>query len=155
MSEEKKVRIREMEFEDLKDVFQLGEELFTSDRFTVLYRTWDEYEIIERFLSDGDFCLVAEFGDKLTGFALGTVIEKKKSKWVYGYILWLGVSKGVQGKGVGKKLIKAITKRFVKAGANMIMADTSLDNLDAQNFFERNGFDKKEQHLYLFKNLEK
>ncbi|MBT7736141.1 GNAT family N-acetyltransferase [Candidatus Peregrinibacteria bacterium] len=153
MTSLKKIIIREMEFDDLKTVFALGESLFTADKWPVLYRTWDEYEIIERFISDSEFCLVAESGDKIVGFALGTIIEKKKSKWGYGYLLWLGVSKKSQGLGVGRKLINALTKRFVKGGVNIMMADTAEDNEEAQNFFKKHGFDKEEKHVYMFKNL--
>ena len=34
------VIIREMEIDDLSAVYHLGEKLFTSDEFPILYRTW-------------------------------------------------------------------------------------------------------------------
>ena len=53
--------IRQMEIDDLADVFHLGEKLFTAREVPNLYRTWDEYEVVNLFQSDPEFCLVAEF----------------------------------------------------------------------------------------------
>ena len=64
------VVVRQMEIDDLADVFHLGEKIFTAREVPNLYRTWDEYEIITLFQSDSEFCLVAELDDKIVGFAL-------------------------------------------------------------------------------------
>ncbi|MFH1059406.1 MAG: hypothetical protein V1797_12115 [Pseudomonadota bacterium] len=52
--------IRQMEIDDIAEVFHLGEELFTASEWPTLYRTWDEYEVITLFQSDPELCLVAE-----------------------------------------------------------------------------------------------
>ena len=57
------VVIREMELEDLPAVYALGESVFTADKWPSLYRTWDEYEPVGLFNSDGDFCFVADADD--------------------------------------------------------------------------------------------
>ena len=49
------VTIRQMEIDDLSPVYHLGEQLFTSDRYTILYRTWDPYEVTDAFTSDPDY----------------------------------------------------------------------------------------------------
>ncbi len=154
MSAKRKLKIRLLEFEDFEAVSELGEKVFTADKWSSLYRTWDKYEIIERFLGEGELCIVAEIGEEIVGFSIGTLIEKPKSKWVYGYILWVAVDPEAQGLGVGEKLLNAMTKRFIKLGANMMMIDTAMDNEKARRFFERNGFDKEEEHVFLYKNLE-
>ncbi len=151
MSEE--IWVREMEFNDLRPVFDLGEELFTAENWPVLYRTWDEYEIMERFISDGDFCLVAEVDEKVAGFIIGTVVRKRRSPWVYGYILWLGVDPKKQKLGIANKLLSILTRRLKKSGVNLLMADTSPANPKAIKFFEKSGFGKKEDHIYLYRNL--
>jgi hypothetical protein len=46
------VIIREMEIDDLSAVYHLGEKLFTSDEFPILYRTWDPYEVTDYFSTD-------------------------------------------------------------------------------------------------------
>ena len=51
--------IREMKLEDIPAVYALGEAVFTADKWPSLYRTWDEYEPITLFSTDGDFCFVA------------------------------------------------------------------------------------------------
>jgi ribosomal protein S18 acetylase RimI-like enzyme len=74
------VKIRPMEIDDLSKVFHLGEKLFEAEKLPNLYRTWDEFEVVELFHGDPEFCLVAEINKRIIGFALGTTI--KKSHWV-------------------------------------------------------------------------
>ena len=52
--------IREMKLEDIPAVYALGEAVFTADKWPSLYRTWDEYEPVGLFYSDGEFCFVAD-----------------------------------------------------------------------------------------------
>ena len=145
------VRIRQLEFDDLSPVYYLGTSLFTAEKWPVLYRTWDEYEILERFMSDSEFSLVAEKGDELVGFAIGTIIEKHS--WSYGYLLWLGVREDVQNEGVGKKLYEKMEMLFRKAGARIMMVDTAYDHKKAIAFFKKRGFENVEKHVYLTKGL--
>ena len=74
-------RIREMIIDDLSQVFHIGEDLFTAEYSQSLYRTWDEYEITTLFNSDNELCIVAEQGDSILGFALGTTVKKHNSTW--------------------------------------------------------------------------
>lgn len=148
-----KVVVREMEFDDLPTVFHLGETLFTAGKWPVLYRTWDEYEILERYLSDYQFCYVAEYEDMIVGFIIGSIIEKAHGSWTYGYVQWLGVKEEYQSMGIGRKMLTKMTHTFIKEGANMMMLDTAKDNENAIAFFKKRGFDKIEEHLYLTKNL--
>ena len=77
----KSIEVREMELEDLPGVYALGEAVFTADKWPSLYRTWDEYEPVGLFHSDGEFCLVAERKGKLAGFALGTRSPAARPSW--------------------------------------------------------------------------
>jgi hypothetical protein len=63
------VASREMEIQDMAPIFSLGEQLFTSDRWPNLYRTWDEYEVLSLFASDRETCLAAELDAMVVGFA--------------------------------------------------------------------------------------
>ena len=148
-----KVLIREMQFDDLPTVFHLGESLFTAGKSPVLYRTWDEYEIMERFIADQQFCFVAESEGKIIGFAIGTIIEKARAAWSYGYLSWIGIDPAFQGQGIGKNLINRMTRKFISEGARMMMLDTAADNTSAIRFFKRKGFHNVEQHIYLSKPL--
>jgi len=50
------VSIRAMEIDDVSAVYHLGEKLFTSDEFPILYRTWDPYEVTEYFTTESEYC---------------------------------------------------------------------------------------------------
>ncbi|MBA2664007.1 MAG: GNAT family N-acetyltransferase [Bradymonadaceae bacterium] len=142
-----------MELEDLSAVFALGERLFTADLWPNLYRTWDEYELVQTFASDSETCLVAEVEGRVAGFALGTLIDKRRSAWTYGYLVWLGVDPTLARQGVGKKLVNRLTELFIAQGARMMLVDTDAENMAAVNFFRRHGFGNESRHVYMNKNL--
>lgn len=149
------VRIREMELEDLAPVFALGEALFTAEAWPNLYRTWDEYELVDMFASEGETCLVAESEDdgRLLGFVLGTLIEKRRSAWTYGYLVWLAVSPEARRLGVGRRLTEKLTEIFIEMGARMMLVDTDAENEPAIDFFQSQGFRQPRRHVYLTRNL--
>jgi len=147
------VTIREMELEDLPVIYALGETLFPADKWPALYRTWDQYELAVHFASDGETCLVAELDDRVVGFALGTLLEKRGSAWTYGYLLWLGVAEGMARKGIAARLLERMTELFIKLGARMIMVDTDAENEPALGFFRAQGFGQETEHLFLSRNL--
>jgi ribosomal protein S18 acetylase RimI-like enzyme len=143
-----------MELDDLPAVFELGERLFTADRWPTLYRTWDQYEVVELFASDGETCIVAEDDDgRVVGFALGTLIEKRRSAWTYGYLLWIGVDPTAGRRGTGARLVKRLTDLFIEQGARMMLVDTDAENAEALAFFRSLGFGNESQHVYLQRNL--
>lgn len=147
------LELREMRLEDLPSVFALGEKLFSAGPWPNLYRTWDDYQLLEMFASDRDMCLVAEEDNEIVGFILGTIIEKRRSSWTYGYIVWLAVDPKYAGQGVGMRLVSEITDIFIDYGARIVLADTDAENEPAIRFFDRMGFDNKRDHIYLSKNL--
>ncbi len=146
-------RIREMDIDDFPEVFHIGEEVFTADYSRSLYRTWDEFEITTLYNSDTELCLVAEVGERIVGFALGTTVKKHNSPWKYGYLVWLGVRRDVQKGRVGSRLYNEIKRRMVEQGVRMMIIDTSADNRAAINFFRKQGFDDVQEHLYMSLNL--
>ncbi len=150
---EETLRIRGMTIDDFPEVFHIGEEVFTAEYSQSLYRTWDEYEIITLFNSDNELCLVAEAGDKILGFALGTTVDKHNSPWKYGYLVWLGVRGNTQQSGVGGGLFKEIKRRMREQGVRMIFIDTSADNQPAVRFFQKQGFNNIQEHVYMSLNL--
>ncbi len=150
---EESFRIRKMTIDDFPEVFHIGEEVFTADYSQSLYRTWDEFEITTLFNSDNELCLVAEAGEEILGFALGTTVNKHNSPWKYGYLVWLGVHSGIQQGGVGSGLFKEIKRRMKEQGVRIIMIDTSADNQPAIRFFQKQGFDDIQEHVYMSLNL--
>jgi ribosomal protein S18 acetylase RimI-like enzyme len=151
--QEERLRIREMTIDDLPDVFHIGEEIFTSEYSPSLYRTWDEYEITTLFNSDSELCLVAEAGERIVGFALGTTVEKHHSPWKYGYLVWLGVRRTLQKGKVGERLFREIRRRMQEQGVRIIIIDTDAENFAAIRFFQKMGFGNVQQHVYMTLNL--
>jgi ribosomal protein S18 acetylase RimI-like enzyme len=147
------VRIRGMTIDDFAEVFHIGEQVFSVEYSQSLYRTWDEYEITTLYNSDSELCLVAEAGDIIIGFALGTTVEKHNSPWKYGYLVWLGVRRNIQQGGVGSGLFKEIRRRMKEQGVRMIIIDTSADNIPAIRFFQKQGFANTQEHVYMSLNL--
>jgi len=151
--EEEKLRIRELMIDDLAEVFHIGEEIFTAEYSQNLYRTWDEYEITTLFNSDSELCLVADTGNTILGFALGTTEEKHNSPWKYGYLVWLGVREEAQKRQVGSRLFSEVKRRMREQGVRMLIIDTSADNQPALSFFDKMGFKDRQEHLFLSLNL--
>ncbi len=147
------VEIRSMEIDDLAEVYSLGEELFTAELWPTLYRTWDDYELAVLFAADAEMCLVAEIEDRIVGFALGTILEKRNSAWTYGHLLWLGVDPMASRRGIAQRLVDRLTELFIEEGARILLVDTAADNQAALNFFTKLGFGDPEEHVYLSKNL--
>lgn len=145
--------IKEMELDDLSPVFHLGERLFTADVAPNLYRTWDQYEVVNYFLSDSEYCLVAKGNDQVVGFALGTTISKPRSAWKYAYLVWLGVDPAYHQEGIGEKLFEHFKAIMLEQGVRIIFVDTEADNLSALSFFRKMGFGSPRQHIYLSLNL--
>lgn len=149
------VNIREMTIDDLAPVFHLGEKLFTPESSPNLYRTWDEYEVVDAFRDNAEFCLAAESEEEeIIGFILGTTIEKRRSSWKYGYLIWLGVDGKYQDKGVASRLFNHFRNLMIDEGVRMLLVDTEANNLSAIGFFEKMGFEKPKKHVYLSLNLD-
>lgn len=147
------VKIREMQIDDVAKVFHLGERLFDSQKVPNTYRTWDEFEVIELFHGDSEFCLVAEADDEIVGFALGTTITKTHSAWKYGHLIWLGVDEAFQRTGVAERLYNRFKDLMVKHNVRMLLVDTEAGNLPALHFFRKLGFGNPQEHIYLTMNL--
>ena len=147
------ITVREMEIDDLPQVFHLGEKLFTASTVPNLYHTWDEHEIVQLFDSDREFCIVAETEEKIIGFALGTTVEKAKSAWKYGLLIWLGIDPTFQQHGVGRRLFLRFREIMEEDGVRIIIVETESDNISALKFFTKLGFGKPIPHVYLSLNL--
>jgi len=149
----RKLQVRELTIDDLPTVFHIGEEVFSAESSPSLYRTWDEYEITTLFNTDTELCLVAERGDEIIGFALGTTVDKQNTAWKYGHLVWLGVKKTTQKGGTGRALFRELKKRMQDQGVRMIIVDTAADNEPGISFFRKQGFDRLEHHVYMSLNL--
>jgi ribosomal protein S18 acetylase RimI-like enzyme len=148
------VEIREIEVEDIPEVYHLGNRLFQGRHFTMLYRTWDAYEVTTGFNQDPELCLVAETGDgEVVGFALGTTYEKEKGAWKYGYIVWLGLDPVYQRLQLGSRLYQEMEDRMRQQGVRMVLMDTAASNQGAIDFFKKVGFGKPTNQVWMSKVL--
>ena len=147
------IKIREMEIDDLSEVFHLGEDLFKVGKVPNMYRTWDPYEVVGLFNSDTEFCLVAVVGDDIIGFALGTTIKKNHSAWKYGYLVWLGIKPEFQRTGIAEKLFRRFKDIMLRSNVRMMLVDTPSENLPALRFFRKLGFGHPQEHIYLTMNV--
>ena len=110
-------------------------------------------EVTSVFVGNPELCLVAESADKVIGFILGTVIEKRQSAWKYGYILWLGVCPDFQSFGVASRLFQAFYKLMKNLGVRILMVDTEESNTPAIKFFTKLGFSKPQRQVFLSLNI--
>lgn len=143
------ITIRQAEIDDLAAIFHLGEKVFTSQEFSNLYRTWDAYEVTTFFNQESENLIVADVDGFLAGFAIGTTIEKARSAWSYGHLVWLGVDPDHSRSGVGSLLFDRFKRLMKKQGVRMLMVDTQADNEPAIQFFRKKGFVNPTEHVYL------
>ena len=151
-----RVSIREMHVDDIAKVYRLGRRLFKSQETSTFYRTWDAYEVTNNFNQDPHLTLVAESRKRtIVGFALGTTYGDESGGWKYGYILWMGVSPGWQGGGLGRQLYHEMERRMHEEGVRMAFVDTARSNTGAIKFFKRMGYGKPEAEVWMRKILQR
>ncbi|MFC1761650.1 GNAT family N-acetyltransferase [Planctomycetota bacterium] len=148
------IKIRIATIDDLSIIFHLGERLFTPQEASNLYRTWDEYEVTRLFNTEPEYMIVADTGDRVVGFLLGSVIEKRNTAWNYGHLLWLGVDPECGRQGIASRLFERYRDLVQAAGVRMLMVDTQADNQRAIQFLQAKGFTNPIDHVYMTLNLE-
>ncbi len=105
------------------------------------------------YLSESEYCFVAEMDDTIVGFALGTTISKPRSAWKYAHLVWLGVRPDLQGTGVAERLFEHFKNATLEEGVRIIFVDSEADNESALAFFKKMGFSNPKEHIYLSLNL--
>ena len=147
-----RITIRNMKIQDLYPIFLIGEDIFTKDSPN-LYNFWDEHLVLQSYLSDPDLSAVATVNhdeiEQVVGFCFGTTIEKPRSSWKYGYLVWLGCSRDCQGLGLASQLYSVMLELFALEKVRMLMIDTQKNNKAALGFFRKKGFRNDENHVYL------
>ena len=81
-------------------------------------------------------------------------MEKPRSAWRYGWLLWLGVDPRFKRSGVATRLVNQLRRLFIERDARIMLVDTAAKNHSALAFFRRNGFGQEIRHVYLSQNLE-
>jgi ribosomal protein S18 acetylase RimI-like enzyme len=138
-----------MTIDDLAEVYHLGEQLFTLQKFPNLYRVWDEFEVIDTYSGNPYHCFVAvDADDRVVGFFLASIIEKRHPPR-YGYLKWLGVDKAFEGKGIARKLFDTFYSLMKDEDVATLLIDTEANNKRALRFFKEKGFTSPRDHFFL------
>jgi len=113
---------------------------FRNNEFERLYSRWIKASV-DRSIADD--VLVYKEGDNYLG--LVTVSLKDKTVWI-GLI---AVKDGQRGKNIGSKLIKAAENFGLQHGCKKLDVYTQLDNEQACNFYQKNGYNIASlDHIY-------
>jgi ribosomal protein S18 acetylase RimI-like enzyme len=151
-AKKKRITIRNMEIDDLYPIYLIGEQIFTT-KSSNLYNFWDEHLVLQSFLSNPEYCVVATVKEQdketVVGFSFGTTIEKPRSSWKYAYLVWLGCSNDYQGLGLASQLYNVMLELFWQQKCRILMIDTQQNNEGALKFFRKLGFGHDEEHVYL------
>jgi len=166
------IRFRQMELRDAAAVYHLGEEVFHSESFPQLYRTWDAFEVTEMLATSDESCIVAEeidpaaamvasasFGggdaaaahtppaSKIVGFVFGHITEKRKREQSSGMLGWVGVAPSHQRRNIGTVLVHKLFSILLEEGISLVIADTPMENVPAIRFLQRMGFGSPVSHV--------
>ena len=101
----------------------------------------------ERWLKDPDtFFVIAEADGEPVGYACVT-IGMPYASWATGDRLaeleTLSVLAGQRGEGIGAALLNAAWKRLAELGVKEMAITTTVTNVNAQRFYERQGFSQR------------
>jgi ribosomal protein S18 acetylase RimI-like enzyme len=152
MKKTAEISVRQMELKDIPKVVSLGEKLFTAENLPLLYRTWDEGEVLNVYSGDAEFCLVATAGRQVVGFTLGTFMGKPNGGG-YGWLNWIGVASRHRRRGTARKLVDALAAQFREADAQFLMVDTDETNAAAARLFASSQFGAQTRHIYFARQL--
>jgi ribosomal protein S18 acetylase RimI-like enzyme len=154
MARKPAIEIHEMLVENIPAVVELGNALFTAEKAPTLYRCWEEAEVLRIYSSYKETCLVAIMGDKVVGFALGSLLAKPGSSWKYGWLDWLGIAPSCNRRRVAQRLVRQLQERFVSQEVRIMLVDTYEGNSPALGFFRKFGFGQEIRHVYMSMNLD-
>jgi len=104
---------------------------------SLIYKREDTKVYIEETMAKPDGTVIIAVEDKkVLGLARITF-----TRWnMVGNVGAIGVSKGSQGKGVGKGLMKKAEEWFLKKEVRKVYVDTAEDNIQAQIFYIKCGY---------------
>ncbi|CEH28904.1 GCN5 family acetyltransferase [Aneurinibacillus migulanus] len=95
---------------------------------------------------DSDLVMIAEHEGEVAGVIVGTIDGTR------GYFYRLAVNPGLQGMGIGRKLVEALEKRFKERGVTRVFIMVNQDNKKVLPFYSLLGYEVKE-YITLSKKL--
>ncbi len=136
------MRIRKFRLKDYDSVLNLWKES------GLLFRPGDRIEeIAQKIKRDPELFLIGEEKGSIVATVLGAWDGRR------GWIYHLAVGPGLQGKGLGTKLIGELEKRMKRKGVLKVNAIVYHDNLKSIGFFKKLGYQLDDRSLIFGKHL--
>ena len=119
--------IRKFEAKDIFAVIKIASDTLTEKYspsiFNYFYETYP------------DLFVIAELGQKIIGFIIGTEMNSKKSK-----ILMLSVSEEYRNKNIATSLLNKFENTIIKKGIKEIELEVKTKNKKAIKFYQKNEY---------------
>lgn len=100
------------------------------DKASKIYYEW----VKNSFEKSNKFFLILKENNKIIGFILFSKIDSNI------VIELIAVDKNTQNKGIGKRMMKQLESYSYKSNIDFIRVGTQLNNIQANNFYQNNGF---------------
>lgn len=143
-----KVEIRQATINDLSRIQELNNDLFKLEKENydpTLVSDWplsaDGKEYFEDLILN-HYVIVATINNNAVAYLAGTINEKGSYEEIaYGEINNMLVTEQCRGLGIGKQLIDEFKEYCKRNNINNLKVEASAKNLNAINFYKRNGFE--------------
>lgn len=126
------IEIRKLKEDDLDDLYRLGLEQFKGE-------FWFTKKFIKNTMRPPGVDFVACDKGKLVGVILAENLDKPKN-WIFYFI----VDKKYRRKGIGKMLLDAVQEKCSR-DFPLLFVDVGVNDIEANNFYQKNGFLKQAQ----------
>jgi len=130
------IKIAPLGFEHLRQVLDLGYRVF--DTTAKPYTSWSLTTVAEHLDTKDSSCWVALLHDRVVGFVLGSMEFELREDW--GYLEWIAVDPGQQGKGIARRLVDICCNKLFEAGASRVVTDVEGSNTSSATLMAHSGF---------------
>jgi len=144
----KNLLIRKANINDLSYIQELNNNLFDLELENydpTLVKDWaisNDGKMYFEDLINNNFVVVALLDDEIVGYLAGTINEKGTYENIqYGEINNMFIKDSCRGYGVGKSLVNEFKNYCKENNINNLIVTASSKNLNAINFYKKNGFE--------------
>lgn len=124
-------RIREASTNDIETLLKIERECFTSEAL-------NKGQILSLLLDAKSIALVAQINHEIVGFVIGKTYRDRNR--LVGRVITLDVTIKHRRKGVGRKLLKALERKFIENNVEVCYLEVREDNLSALNLYKKEGY---------------
>ena len=144
----KNLLIRKANLNDLSYIQELNNNLFDLELENydpTLVKDWaisNDGKMYFEDLINNHYVVVALLDDEIVGYLAGTINEKGSYENIqYGEINNMFIKDNCRGYGVGKSLVNEFKSYCKNNGINNLIVTASAKNINAINFYKKNGFE--------------